>query len=82
MEPILFTLSDISVMAISAICAACSVSPPRLCSREAEKLVTVVMYSLADNPAVLYAFAAYSMTTAELSLNSVSTPPTSCSYSP
>ena len=69
-------------MAMSATVAALAVSPLKLPIREAEKLVTVVMYSLADNPAVLYAFVAYSMTTAELSLNSVSTPPTSCSYSP
>ena len=37
--PILFALSDISVIAISATSAALAVSLPRLLSRLAEKLV-------------------------------------------
>ena len=41
-----------SVMAISPILAASSVFPPSDWSREAEKLVTVSMYSLAESPAV------------------------------
>ena len=51
--PILLALSDISVMAWSAFSAAAFVSPPKDCSRDAEKLVTVSMYSLALSPAVL-----------------------------
>ena len=38
--PILLALSAISFRAMSAAAAAASVSPPRLCRREAEKLVT------------------------------------------
>ena len=71
--PILFALSDISRIAVSAYFAAFSVSPPRDCSRLAEKPVTVSMYSLADSPAVLYASAAYCCTAPALPLNSVST---------
>ena len=41
--PILLALSDMSVMAWSAFCAAAAVSPPKDCSSEAEKLVTVSM---------------------------------------
>ena len=78
-EPILFALSDISVIAMFAYSAAFSVSPPREEIRLAEKPVTVSMYSLAESPAVLYASVAYSMTFPELSLKSVSTPPTNCS---
>ena len=77
--PILFALSDISVSARFAFSAAALVSPSRDCSRDAEKLVTVSMYSFADSPAVLYALFAYSITLSWLSLKSVSTPPTSCS---
>ena len=44
--------------AISASLAAALVSPSSDCSRDAEKLVTVSMYSFADSPAVLYAFSA------------------------
>ena len=51
--PILLALSLMSVIAISAYFAADSVSPPRDCNKDAEKLVTVLMYSLADSPAVL-----------------------------
>ena len=51
--PILLALSDISVMARSAFSAAAAVSLSRLCSKDAEKLVTVSMYSLAERPAVL-----------------------------
>ena len=79
--PILLALSDISVIAWSAFAAAAAVSPPSDCSRDAEKLVTVSMYSLALSPAVLNALFAYSCTCAEFSPKSVSTPPTSCSYS-
>ena len=50
--PILLALSAMSVMAWSAFCAAASVSPSRLWSKDAEKLVTVFMYSLALMPAV------------------------------
>ena len=46
-----------------------------------EKLVTVSIYAFASRPAVLYARAAYCCTLSAESLNSVSTPPTSCSYS-
>ena len=53
--PILFALSDISVIAKFALSAAALVSPPRDCKRDAEKLVTVSIYSFADRPAVLYA---------------------------
>ena len=79
--PSLFALSLMSVIAVSAYFTAASVSPPRDCKRLAEKLVTVSIYALADSPAVLYAFSAYSTTLPELVLKSVSTPPTSCSYS-
>ena len=51
--PILLALSDMSTIAISAIFAASAVSPATLCNSDAEKLVTLCMYSLADNPAVL-----------------------------
>ena len=78
-DPILLALSDISVIAISAYLAAFSVSPPRDWINDAENDVTVSIYSLAESPAVLYAFAAYSCTFADEPLNSVSTPPTSCS---
>ena len=77
--PILFALSDMSVMAISATSAAAFVSPERLCNNDAEKLVTFCIYSLADIPAVLYALFAFAITTSALSLNSVSTPPMFCS---
>ena len=50
--PILFALSDMSVIAISAISAAFAVSFPRLLRRLAEKLVVNSMYSLALMPAV------------------------------
>ena len=62
----------------SDINMSCSKIYDKIC-RLAEKLVTVSMYSLAERPAVLYALAAYSCTFLALSLNSVSTPPTSCS---
>ena len=42
-----------AVTAAGAGLAAAAVSPSRLCNRDAEKLVTVSMYSLADIPAVL-----------------------------
>ena len=42
--PILFALSDISVMAMSAILADLAVSPSKLCNKDAEKLVTVSIY--------------------------------------
>ena len=51
--PILLALSDMSVIARFAFSAAAAVSPPRLCNRDAEKLVTVFIYSFADIPAVL-----------------------------
>ena len=51
--PILLALSLMSVMARLAFSAAASVSLPMDCSREAEKLVTVSMYLLAESPAVL-----------------------------
>ena len=71
-----------SVMARFAFSAAASVSLPIDCSSDAENAVTVVMYSFALMPAVWYAFAAYCITVSAEDLNSVSTPPTSCSYSP
>ena len=77
--PILLALSAMSVMARSAYSAAASVSPARPCSRVAEKPVTVSIYWFADIPAVLYALSAYSITVSALVLNSVSTPPVSCS---
>ena len=77
--PILLALSDMSVIAMSALSAAASVSLPRDCSSAAENDVTVSMYALADSPAVLYALAAYCCTLSDADLNSVSTPPTSCS---
>ncbi len=77
--PNLLALSDISPMAMSATVAALAVSPLKLPIREAEKLVTCSMYSLADRPAVLKAEAAFALTTLELSLKSVSTPPRLCS---
>ena len=80
LEPILFALSDMSVSARFAFSAAALVSPSKDCSRDAEKLVTVSIYSFADSPAVLYALFAYSIPSSWLSLKSVSTPPTSCSY--
>ena len=79
--PILFALSLISVIAVSANPAAFSVSPPTLLNKAAEKLVTVDIYSFADSPAALYAFSAYPITVSAEFLKSVSTPPTSCSYS-
>ena len=79
--PILLALSDMSMMAWFAYSAAASVSPPKDWIREAEKAVACCMYVFADTPAVLYAFAAYSWIVSEASLNNVSTPPTSCSYS-
>ena len=79
--PSFFALSLVSVIAISAYSTADAVSPPRDCKRLAEKLVTVSIYALADNPEVLYAPSAYFITLSELVLKSVSTPPTSCSYS-
>ena len=51
--PILLALSDISVMAISAISADFDVSFARELNRLAEKLVVSYMYSLALIPAVL-----------------------------
>ena len=51
--PILFALSDISVMAISAISADFDVSFARELNRLAEKLVVSSMYSFALIPAVL-----------------------------
>ena len=68
-----------SIIAMSATAAAVAVSPLRLFNREAEKLVTCSMYSLADNPAVLNAASAFAFTTPALSLKSVSTPPMLCS---
>ena len=53
--PILFALSDISVIATFAFSAAAAVSLFMLASSDAEKLVTVSMYSFAGIPAVLYA---------------------------
>ena len=41
--PILFALSDISVIARFAFSAAAAVSPSRDCKSDAEKLVTVFM---------------------------------------
>ena len=50
--PILLALSDISTRAWSAYSAAFFVSLPTLCKSDAEKLVTVSMYSFAERPAV------------------------------
>ena len=52
-DPILLTLSLMSVMAVFAASAAFAVSPPRPCMSLAEKLVACSMYSFADSPAVL-----------------------------
>ena len=76
-----FCLSDISVIAVLAYSAAFSVSPPRDCNSDAEKLVTVSIYSFADKPAVLYASAAYFFTVSADVLKRVSTPPVNCSKS-
>ena len=46
----------------------------------AENEVACSMYWFALIPAVWYAFAAYSWSFGEASWNSLSTPPTSCSY--
>ena len=80
--PILLALSDISIIAISAISAAFCVSPDKLCNNEAEKLVACFIYSFADNPEVMYALFAFAITVSEASLNNVSTPPICCSNSP
>ena len=55
-------------------------SPPKPAINEALKLVIVSMYSLALNPAFLYALFAYSITLLLLFLNNVSIPPVNCSY--
>ena len=68
-----------STIAISATFAAVAVSPPKLFKREAEKLVTCSMYSLADTPTVLNAASAFFLTTPASPLNNVSTPPMLCS---
>ena len=78
--PILLALSDMSTMAVLPSSAAFAVSPPSELISDALKLVTCVIYSLALTPAVRYASAAYFCTVPEASLNSVSTPPTACSY--
>ena len=72
-------MSDISVIATFAFSAAAAVSLSMLASSDAEKLVTVSMYSFADIPAVLYASFAYPITVSDDVLKRVSTPPTSCS---
>ena len=54
-EPILLALSDISTIAVFAICAAFTVSPPSEFVSDAAKLVAVSMYSFAESPASLYA---------------------------
>ena len=56
--PILFALSDISVIALSATSADFAVSPFKLCNNDAENEVTVSIYSFAESPAVLYALLA------------------------
>ena len=53
--PKVLALSDISRIALSAICAAAAVSPSRPAIKDALKLVMVFIYSLADIPAVLKA---------------------------
>ena len=80
--PILFALSDISIIAMSAYSAAFAVSPPSDCKRLALKLVTCCMYSFADIPAVVYALFALSITVCADSLKSVSTPPIDCCNAP
>ncbi len=79
LEPILFTLSDMSPIAMLAYSAARAVSPPQELTRDAAKLVACSMYWFADMPAVLYASAAYCCNVPDALPNSVSTPPTSCS---
>ena len=51
--PILFALSLMSRMAMSATSAAFCVSPPRDWMSDAEKEVTCSMYRFADTPAVM-----------------------------
>ncbi len=58
----MLALSDIATTAVSAYSAALTVSPPSEDIREAEKLVTVSMYSFADSPLVVHAFEAFSKT--------------------
>ena len=77
--PILFALSDMSVMDMFAMSAAFAVSPPSPCSNDAANPVAVSMYSFADIPAVLYASDAYCFIVSALSLNRVSMPPMLCS---
>ena len=77
-EPILFALSDISVIAVFANSAAFAVSPPKEEIKLAENDVTFSMYSLADTPAVLKASLAYCLTVPAESLKSVSIPPIDC----
>ena len=77
--PILFALSDISVIAWFDSLAAFLVFPPKELIIAAENDVTFSMYSFPDIPAVLYASAAYFFTRPADPLNSVSTPPSDCS---
>ena len=66
-------------IAMSAMSAAASVSPPRSLIRAAENDVTCSMYWFADIPLVLYACEAYACSFSDESPKSLSTPPTNCS---